>query len=297
MSAADLAGPTVEQSLRHAARQLEESGIATARLDAEVLLAGALGAERIHLYSDPGRRLTPEESSRYGEFIRRRSEGENVAYIRGRKEFYSLAFAVTPAVLIPRPETELLVDLALEALRKSNAPAPRVLDLATGSGCIAISIAKNHPACRIVASDISRDALAVARHNAEAHGVAGRIEFVESNGVQGLINRGPFDVIVSNPPYIRTRDIDLLDAGIRRYEPRLALDGGGDGLCFYREAIPQMPRLIAPGGIVLFEIGWDQGEEVSELMLTAFPKSAAEVRKDGAGMDRVVGMFGVQASA
>lgn len=288
MNSAEVAGPTVDQSLRHAVRLLEERGIATARLDAEILLAESLKCDRIALYSHPHRRLQETEWDRFNEWIARRAEGENIAYIRGRKEFYSLTFAVNPAVLIPRPETELLVDGALEFLHSTPIEALRVLDLATGSGCIAVTIARYHSQCRVTASDISGEALDVARRNAAAHGVSERIQFIQSAGLNNLHGINPFHVIVSNPPYVRSGEIEELDAGIRRYEPRLALDGGPDGLDFYRRILPELPPLLAPDGIVLFEIGWDQGIEVTELFKQCFPGRTISIRQDGAGRDRMV---------
>ncbi len=288
MSPAEVAGPTVDQSLRHAVRLLGESGIATARLDAEILLADSLGCDRIALYSHPHRRLQEIEWTQFNKWINRRAEGENVAYIRGRKEFYSLVFTVNPAVLIPRPETELLVDGALEYLHGTQIEEPRVLDLATGSGCIAVAIARYHSRCRVTASDISGEALDVAQRNAADHNVSERIQFIQSDGLGNLGGSGPFHVIVSNPPYVRSSEIDQLDAGIRRYEPRLALDGGSDGLDFYRRILPELPPFLTPGGIVLFEIGWDQGGAVTEIIKQFFPGRTISMRQDGAGRERVI---------
>lgn len=286
MNPADLVGPTLQQTLTHAARILTRSGSATPRLDADLLLAEVLGVERHVLYMETDRRLTPGEQQRFSEFLDRRQAGENMAYILGRKEFYSLTFAVSRAVLIPRPETEVLVDLARERLRDSA--APRVLEVGTGSGCLPITLAVHATDARFTASDLSPEALEVARRNAETHGVSNRIRFVQADGFGGLCGEEPFDLILSNPPYIRTAEISTLDAGIRRYEPRLALDGGEDGLAFYRREIPNLPPHLKPAATVLFEIGRDQADAVSGLFRAAFPDRQVRIHSDLAGRPRVV---------
>lgn len=294
MPTAEVVGPTVEQSLRMATRVLADAGSATPRLDADLLLAEALDCPRVSLYNNNRRRLEPGEQKRFEAYLQRRAAGENVAYIRGWKEFYSFEFAVTPAVLIPRPETELLVDLALHFLRGRREPRPRVLDLCTGSGCLAITLARMFPPAEIVASDLSPEALAVAVQNAEWHEAADRIHFVEADGLRGLrgltdAGQAPrFDVIVANPPYVAAEKIEDQPGGMHHFEPRLALDGGPDGLDFYHRVLPDLPEFLAEDSTALFEIGWDQGAAVERLMREVLPSAAVYVHQDGAGRDRVV---------
>lgn len=291
MQTAEIIGPTVEQTLRIATQQLADAGSPTPRLDADLLLAEALGRPRVSLYSHNKRRLAFQEQEKFEAFLQRRVEGENVAYIRGRKEFYSLDFTVSPAVLIPRPETEMLVELGIHFLRYLGKPRPRVLDLCTGSGCVAIAMAVHLPGVRYVASDVSGEALEVARENAEQHGVADSIQFHEADGLAGLAEAGksePFDLIVANPPYIASDRIEDLDSGIHAYEPRLALDGGPDGQDFYRVVLPLLPGWLTNISTAAFEIGWDQGPAVQRMMADALPDAEVHLHPDAAGRDRVV---------
>ena len=248
--------------------------------DARVLLRAALGASAAHLAAHPEQVLTSTESERYHAWVERRRAGEPVAYLIGEREFYSLAIKVTPAVLIPRPETELLVEAALE-LSATDVPV-RVLDLATGSGCVAVAIGRHRASARVAATDISRDALTVARTNAEVHGVD--VEFIESDWFTALSGRR-FDLIVSNPPYIAEGDSHL-DSGDLRFEPRNALVAGPDGLACISTIVSQADVHLVPGGWLLLEHGFDQAARCRELLQRAGFQQVTS-RRDLAGIERI----------
>ena len=251
-------------------------------IDARALLRAAMGVSDTHLVAHPGQALTDLQRERYLAWVERRRAGEPVAYLTGEREFYSLAFKVTPAVLIPRPETELLVEAALECV---PALAPfRVLDLGTGSGCVAIAIAKHRVRARVTATEVSRDALAVARENAARHGCG--IEFLESDWFDALAGRR-FDLVVSNPPYVAERDPHLSE-GDSRFEPRTALVAGVDGLSCIRLIIARARAQLEPGGGLLFEHGYDQATRCRALLAQAGYLEVA-TRHDLAGVGRVSG--------
>lgn len=279
---------TARQALVEAAAVLSRAGIGSARLDAEVLLAEALGCAAARLLLEYDRPLDPRLLERFHALLARRGAGEPVAYIAGRKEFWSLDFAVKPAVLVPRPETELLVETALGLVAAMS--RPRILDLGAGSGAIAVCLAKETPGAEIYATDISLDALAVARENARRNGVDEQIHFAAGDLFAPVDERRNFfDLIVSNPPYIRTGDLASLPRDVRDFEPRAALDGGPDGLDFYRRIIKGAPRRLAAGGFVLLEIGADMGEAVTRLFAGRGVYAPARIYKDLARKDRVVG--------
>jgi release factor glutamine methyltransferase len=260
------------------AEALRMAGIDPA--DARALLRAALQVSDAQLATHPEQALTGAERDRYLSWIERRRAGEPVAYLIGRREFYSLAFKVTPAVLIPRPETELLVERALELIPADA--AVRVLDLATGSGCVAIAIAKHHPRVEVTATDISPAALAVARENAASHGV--KIEFIESDWFAALSDRR-FGLIIANPPYVAAGDPHLA-AGDLRFEPRAALAAGPQGLDCIEIIAEQAPHQLAPRGWLLLEHGHNQGACVRTL-LTAAGYGAIATSRDLAGIERV----------
>jgi release factor glutamine methyltransferase len=249
-------------------------------LEAEVLLAHLLDASRATLLAHPEILLTTSQLADYQALVRQRASNRPLPYLTGHVEFYSLDFEVTPEVLIPRPETETLVDLALA--RRPEA----IVDVGTGSGCVAVALAVHLPQAIICAIEISPAALAVARRNVERHGVADRVRLM----VGDVLNPRPTpsDLIVSNPPYVRTGDCALLPASVRNHEPRLALDGGPDGLGIVRQLLAQAPTALRPGGGVLIEIGADQGDAAGRLARTYFPGATARVHPDLAGRDRVL---------
>lgn len=255
---------TIGRLLAWTADFLKKRGSESPRLDAEVMLAHVLDYERVQLYTHYEEIVGESARGKYRDFVRRRAEGAPVAYLVGRKEFYSLRFDVSPAVLIPRPETEFLVMEFLAAVKGLESPS--AVDVGTGSGCVAVSSAKHCLGARFVAIDVSAEALDVARRNAERHEVADRIEFLQGDLLGPVADRGPFDVIVSNPPYIPSAVVDELDPGVRDFEPRLALDGGADGLAVIARLVDQAAPLLKPGGRLMMEIGYDQDEAVRRLI-------------------------------
>jgi release factor glutamine methyltransferase len=277
----------LRQALADGSRCLKRACIESARLDAEVLLAHALAMEKTELYLKLDARLTREEESGYQRLLQRRARREPVAYILGRKEFWSLDFFVTSDVLIPRPETERLVEVALEQAKLFEGdPELTILDLGTGSGAIAISLAREMPQARITAVDVSAAALEMARQNSVRHGVASRIDFLNGDFFDGVT--GPFDLIVSNPPYVRWKELAALAPEVRDWEPLSALDAGRDGLSCYRRIIAAAHRYLVPKGQIILEMGADMGESVGDLFRAAGCYTPSRVYQDYGGRDRVI---------
>jgi release factor glutamine methyltransferase len=293
--------PDVEACLASGTLLLEQVGIETARLDTECLVASALGCARWQLLLDRRRRLSREEFCQVLRLIRRRERREPLAYILGTREFWSLPLSVSAGVLVPRPETETLVEAALAAWKEMGAgrqvpsdgsreAGARIVELCTGSGAVAIAMASEMPTARILATDVSWRALRVARANAERNGVARRIDFLRGDlwcAVNGQAPVGSVDLVVANPPYIPTAEMATLMPEVR-WEPRLALDGGEDGLRVIREIVATSPDRIRPGGFLLLEIGADQAAAVRALTDASGRFEPARVRCDLAGHPRVV---------
>ncbi|MHB9096243.1 MAG: peptide chain release factor N(5)-glutamine methyltransferase [Syntrophales bacterium] len=265
-------------------RDLTASGSPSPRLDAEVLLARFLKTDRLQLCMHPERNLTEGEAAGFARWVERRRRGEPVAYIVGVKEFWSLLFEVNCDVLIPRPETECHVEEVLERCGR-EAGDLRIIDVGTGSGAIGIALARELPAARIVATDISGGALEVARQNAVRHGVAGRMEFLHGDLFASA--SGTFDCIVSNPPYIPDEVYPLLPAGIREFEPRQALIAGPDGTASHRAIIRGGAHLLKAGGWIFLEIGEGQKELVEALFRDEGIYDTIQFRRDYGGIDRV----------
>lgn len=265
-------------------------GIESPRADAEILLAHTLGSERIALYAHYDQPLNPTELARFKALIKRRAAREPVAYIVGQKGFWSLELSVAPAVLIPRPETECLVEKALEFLPKNPVARPlRVLELGTGSGAIILALAKERPVHRFFALDRSIAALALARRNAQLNGLGERVFWWVADWFEALRpTASPFDLIVSNPPYIPTADIVGLQPEIHSFEPRQALDGGADGLQCLRRIIRQAPPFLVPGGLMLLEIGHDQAAALKDLAAVCGRYCEPNVFQDYGGKDRLL---------
>ncbi len=276
---------TIQKLLTWTTDFLRGKGVEAARLESHVLLAHVLKCPRIELVARSDEGVSDAERSSFRELIKRRVDGWPVAYLTGVKEFYLLPFEVSPAVLVPRPDTETLVLEALKLLKPRAAPA--VLDLGTGSGCVAVSVAHQHKTARVTAVDISPDALEVARRNAARHNVADRLTFLGGDLFGPLPAGGTFDVVVSNPPYVTPAELEGLDPCVRDHEPRLALDGGPDGLAFYRRIAAGVGPFLKPGGSVLVEIGNTQADAVRSLF-AAQGYEAGPAIKDMAGQPRVV---------
>ncbi len=266
---------TIRDALRSARQRIDS-------LDAHVLLGEVLGVDRATLIAEPERPLSPEQAARFADYVTRCAAGEPVAYILGRRAFYDREFTVTPAVLIPRPETELLLE---QALVWAGDRAITAADIGTGSGVLAVTFAALRPHTRVHAVDISPDALAIARANAERYQAP--IAFYAGDLLSPLIERGiKLDLIMANLPYIAADDLPGL--AVSRYEPRLALDGGADGLDLIRRLLAQVPTVAHPGALILLEIGAGQGSAALALTQSMLSPARAELILDYAGLDRII---------
>jgi len=257
-----------------------QRGIESARLDAEILIAHALGIPRVMLYARFDQPLSDEERAKIRALVSRRGKNEPIAYITGEREFWSLPLSVDARVLVPRPDTEVLVEVALEHMRSLT--APRILDVGTGSGAIALALAHDLPAAIVLGVDISEGALEVARSNAARNALS--VTFSAGDLLRGL--SGPFDLVVANLPYVRAADIASLAPDVRAFEPHLALDGGVDGLDLVRRLVDEAATVLAPDGVIALEAGFDQLDEVAGI-LSARNYRGVAVRNDYGGNPRV----------
>ncbi|MBU0495466.1 MAG: peptide chain release factor N(5)-glutamine methyltransferase [Chloroflexi bacterium] len=273
----------------------EEAARDEARREAESLLRTALGLTRAQLYARLTDEVPPAARERYRALLARRQAHEPISYLRGYKEFYGLEFRTDARALIPRPETELLVELALAATRARRRDAAiadaaiadvTIADVGTGCGCIAVALAAHLSRACVYATDVSPAALALARENAAAHALAGRIAFLEGDLLAPV--PVPLDLIAANLPYVTATELAELPPGIAAYEPRAALDGGPDGLDLIRRLLAMAPAHLRPGGVVLLEIGWRQGEAAVALARACFPVGRVTLHQDYGGRDRVV---------
>ena len=282
----EAAGParwTVLEVIKWTTARFTERRLDTPRLDAEILVAHALGLSRVQLYVQHDRPLLPAELAAIRELIKRRQAGESVAYVVGKKEFWGLELAVDARVLVPRPDTETLVEEGRERLDAAQVPE-RIADVGTGSGAVALALKKVRPAATVFAADLSADALAVARANAER--LALEVTFVEGDLGEPLAAHGPFTLIAANLPYVATGDLAGLAPEVQA-EPVRALDGGSDGLDLVRRLVAQAPSLLAPGGALALEIGAGQADATAAL-LSAAGFTGVRRRRDLAGIERVV---------
>jgi release factor glutamine methyltransferase len=274
--------------LRQATARLKKACLPSPQLDAEVLMAFVCGVERADLYLRPLLTVSAPKASRFVKLICRRLAGEPVAFLRGFKEFWSLNFRLNRATMIPRPETELVVETALRFIRAKFGERPiQILDVGTGSGNISIALAKEIPQGRITAIDISAKALRAAKMNADSNDVSSSIRFLKRNFLSQRIPGSPFDLLISNPPYVALAQWKTLDLGITAFEPKKALVAGSDGLDFYRRMVEASCDLLKPGGLIISEIGDDQGSVVSKLF-GAGGFGNIVISKDAQGLDRVV---------
>lgn len=255
---------TIRRVLAFTTQHFDRRAVDAPRLASELLLGHVLGLSRVQLYTDLDRPLEKDELSAYRVLIERRCSGEPVQYLTGRREFYGRTFQVDPRVLIPRPETELLVEAVLRALPEGG--APRLLDVATGSGCIAVTLAAERPEATVVATDLDAGACEVARTNARALGVEARLDIRQGDLFAPLTGVAPFDLVVSNPPYVRSDELAGLQREVRR-EPALALDGGAEGLDLIARVVDGAWTRLLPAGLLALEIGETQGAAVRDLLL------------------------------
>ncbi len=285
---------TILNLIKWATGYFTSNGIDSPRATAEILLATLLKLKRIDLYLRYDQPLLKNELSEFKSLIKRRVNREPVAYIIGKKEFWSLDLEVNPNVLIPRPDTETLVEAALSCLRPIDSPpdpAGQLLELGTGSGAIVLALASERPAYRYVATDISLKALEIARRNASRHHLASAVQFVAGNWLDPFSpNKPVFDMILSNPPYIPSEDISGLQPEVNRFEPLLALDGRSDGFHAIRQIIFSAHPLLKPQGVLLLEMGFNQKEAVIQLIQRCGHYHPIQIIKDYAGHDRVVVM-------
>ncbi len=280
---------SVKRVLAWAAEDLKRRGNEGGRLDVELLLGRVLRLDRIGLIMQSERPLTASELSAFRELFKRRRIGEPVAYLLGEREFYGIALRVDARVLIPRPDSERLVEVALTRTRERSMRGD-ALDLCTGSGCVAIAFARQRPTWSVIASDISADALELAQANAHRTGAVRNLRLLEGS-LFAPVAEQRFDLITANPPYIATAELATLPVDVRDFEPRLALDGGADGLDLVREIAVQGPRHLTPGGVLAMEIGADQGP-AAVAILSSCGYYAVELARDLGGRDRVVSGYG-----
>jgi release factor glutamine methyltransferase len=280
---------TVGRLLQWTTDYLKRHGADSPRLDTEVLLSESLGCQRIQLYTAFDQVPADEQLAKFRDLVRRRAEGMPVAYLVGRREFYSLSFTVTPAVLIPRPETEFIVVAVLDLAKQRPREAElSVCDVGTGSGILAVSIAKHLPNCRITALDVSSEALDVARANVAAHAVGDRVELFQSDLLSALPPSQRFDFVVSNPPYVSESEVDKLPPDVRDHEPRQALVAGTTGTEVIQRLVPEAAARLHPGGHLLIEISPMVHDAVIELVEADERLQLAPTIKDLARLPRVV---------
>lgn len=274
---------TVAGLLAEARAHLAKAGVVDAALEARLMLEAASGLSRTRLFAEPERRLPEDVVRRFSGLVERRAAREPLAYVLGRKEFYGLDFEVGPEVLVPRPETELVVERALAHVGDPGRPL-RLLDIGTGSGCLLVSLLVHLPAAFAVGTDLSFPALLLARRNARRHAVEKRAGFVCCHWAEALA--GPFHLVVSNPPYVASHEMPMLPPEVR-FEPRHALEAGPEGLDAYRAIFADLPRILAPDGVAVLEIGHGQAAAVLGIART-HALAAVEVRPDLAGIPRVL---------
>ena len=280
---------TLAEAINRAATTLSDRGISNARLDAELLLRHVLGKDRAWVLAHIQDNLGAEHQKAFDHLASRREKREPLQYITGTQEFWGLDFIVTPVVLIPRPETELIIESSLKA--SSGTASPLIIDLCTGSGCIAVSLAKELPASRVLATDRSKNALDVARGNARKHQVSDRIRFFHGDlfePLEELDIRRKIDIIASNPPYVPEGLLHMLQPEVRDHEPELALVAGPEGTEIHRRIIDTAPDYLRSHGSLVMEMGIGQAEKVGQMIIASGAFHAPEILKDLAGIERVI---------
>lgn len=257
--------PTIAETLKEASQQLRAASVPNDLLDAQTLLAEALGKDRTYLIVNFNQQLSDALLAQYQTLIERRASGEPLQYITGHQEFFGLEFEVTPDVLIPRPETEILVEETIRLVHQTNISEPVIVDVGTGSGCIAVALARELGTAKVIASDVSPAALTVARRNAAKQGLEDRMEFIESDLLAAFPETQFADFIVSNPPYVAAKELPTLQREVRDWEPHLALSDFADGLSFYRRLLVEALPRLKPGGYLICEMGYTQSEAISAM--------------------------------
>ncbi len=281
---------TIQKLLNWVTEHFTEKGIDSPRLSAELLLSGVLGMKRIELYTQFDKPVAKQQLNRLRDLVKRSGQNEPIAYLVGKTEFYSLELYITPDCMIPRPETEFLVERAIEFLR-TRTGKQFVCDLCTGSGCIAVAIAKNFSNADIIATDISDAALSVAARNIEKHRLKERIRLLCGDLFEPIIpqlEKGRFDLIVCNPPYVSAAEFEKLDKNVKDYEPKLALYAGQDGLDIYRRIIERVEQFLKPDAVLMLEIGYSQGQAVKQLLEQVRIFAEITIEKDIHDNDRIV---------
>jgi release factor glutamine methyltransferase len=281
---------TIQKLLNWVAEYLRNKGIDSPRLSAELLLSHVLGLKRIELYTQFEKIVSEEQLAKLHNLVERAGQKEPIPYIVGKTEFYSLELNVTSDCMIPRPETELLVERAIEFLR-TRSGKQSICDLCTGSGCIAVAIARNYPDCQIIATDISDTALSVAAKNVEKHGLKERIRLLCGDLFDPIVphlDAGKFDLIVCNPPYVSSAEFEKLGKNVKDYEPKLALFAGDDGLDIYRRIIERVDTFLKSDAALMLEIGYNQGQNVRELLEEIGIFAEILIEKDFHDNDRIV---------
>jgi len=277
---------TVLEALNAASDYLQNKRIKSARLNSELLLAHILNCKRLELYLSFDRPLQKVETDSYRELLKRRGTFEPLQYIIGKVEFYGLEFVVDASVLIPRPETELLVEAIIESTTTDQ--RINILDIGSGSGNISIALAKNIPTCKVIGIDISEEAIEISKRNAEVNEVENQVMFVKKNISNGIEIKGNrFDIVVSNPPYVSLEEFDSLDPELRLYEPKIALTDEGDGLSFYRIIVPLSGSLLNNAGKIFLEIGAGQSEAVKQLLIDNDFNNIV-IKKDYSDIERII---------
>lgn len=283
---------TARDALRTGISRLMARDVPSSALAAELLLMHVLGCDRAWVYAHPEHRLSIEQQAAYADMVARRAAGTPTQYLTGRQEFWGMEFVVSPEVLIPRPETEHVVEVALERMRGRRTERLAAADIGTGSGCLAVSLAVELPQARVAATDIAPAALAIARANAERHGVAERVEFRRMNLLDSFLTGSPplprFDLIVSNPPYLARSEAAELPTEVREHEPVAALFAGPVGTEIYARLIPQAIALLKPGGTLVLELGYRSASPVREILLAQPEWTNLAITNDLAGIPRVL---------
>jgi release factor glutamine methyltransferase len=259
-------GATIAEALKEAGERLRAAFVPNDLLDAQTLLAEALGKERTYLIVNFNQRLSEGILSAFRAMGERRAAGEPLQYITGRQEFFGLDFEVTPDVLIPRPETELIVEETIRIVQQERVARPVIVDVGAGSGCIAVALARELSDARLIAIDVSEAALRVARRNAARHRLGDRVDFIASDLLDAFVDEDFADFIISNPPYVSEKEMPSLQREVRDWEPSLALTDSNDGLSFYRRLLKEAPSRLKPGGRLICEMGYTQSEKISTMI-------------------------------